>query len=79
MREREELSQDGVVMVSLALDEGISSYTGGDSIWLSPGIQILPFRGSMVDLKVQVPVWERVNGTQLVSDYRVLASVSYAF
>lgn len=53
--------------------------TGGDSIWLSPGIQILPSRNSLIDLKVQVPVWERVNGVQLVSSYRILVGVSYSF
>jgi hypothetical protein len=53
--------------------------TGGDSIWLSPGIQVLPLKNSMIDLKVQFPVWERVNGVQLVSRYRVFAAVSYSF
>lgn len=53
--------------------------TGGDSIWISPGIQILPSRNSLIDLKFQVPVWERVNGVQLVSSYRILAGVSYTF
>jgi hypothetical protein len=53
--------------------------TGGDSIWFSPGVQILPTRNSMVDLKVQLPLWEHVNGIQLVSSYRILLGVSYNF
>lgn len=53
--------------------------TGGNSLWFSPGIQVLPVNNGMIDLKVQVPVWERVNGTQLVSSYRVLAGISYGF
>jgi hypothetical protein len=53
--------------------------TGGNSLWFSPGIQVLPVKNGMIDLKVQVPVWERVNGTQLVSSYRVLAGISYGF
>lgn len=53
--------------------------TGGDSIWLSPGIQILPLRDTMIDLKVQFPVWERVNGVQLVSSYIILVGISYSF
>ncbi len=53
--------------------------TGGDSLWLSPGIQILPIRNGMIDLKVQFPVWERVNGIQLVSSYRILTSISFSF
>lgn len=53
--------------------------TGGDSLWLSPGIQIIPLKNSLLDLKVQLPVWERVNGIQLVSTYRILAGFSYSF
>lgn len=53
--------------------------TGGDSIWFSPGIQVLPIKNSMIDLKVQFPLWERVNGTQLVSSYRILVGISYSF
>ncbi len=53
--------------------------TGGNSIWFSPGLQVLPFKSSAVDLKVQFPLWERVRGTQLVSSYRILLGFSYRF
>lgn len=53
--------------------------TGGDSIWFSPGIQVLPLKNGMIDLKVQFPIWEHVNGVQLVSRYRILFGVSYTF
>lgn len=53
--------------------------TGGNSLWFSPGIQLIPAEGLLFDLKVQLPVWERVNGTQLVSSYRALAGLSYQF
>ncbi len=53
--------------------------TGGESIWFSPGIQIQPLRNGIIDMKVQFPLWERVNGVQLVSSYRILAGVSYSF
>jgi hypothetical protein len=53
--------------------------TGGDSVWFSPGIQVLPIRNSLIDLKVQFPLWEHVNGIQLVSSYRILVGVSYSF
>lgn len=53
--------------------------TGGDSIWFSPGVQLVPIRNFSIDAKVQVPLWERVNGWQLVSDYRVLLGISYGF
>lgn len=55
--------------------------TGGDSIWISPGIKVRPFKSipAAVDLKTQFPVWERVNGIQLVSSYRILAGVTFNF
>jgi len=53
--------------------------TGGESLWISPGIQVLPVRNFLLDLKVQAPVWEKVNGIQLVSSYRYLVGVSYNF
>ncbi len=53
--------------------------TGGDSIWFSPGVQLIPLKNGTIDAKLQVPVWERVNGIQLVSSYRVLLGISYRF
>ena len=53
--------------------------TGGDSLWFSPGVQILPIRNSMIDLRVQLPVWEHANGIQLVSSYMILVGISYSF
>jgi hypothetical protein len=53
--------------------------TGGESLWFSPGVQILPFRNGMIDIKYQVPIWEKVNGIQLVTSYRLLLGVSYNF
>ena len=53
--------------------------TGGDSLWFSPGIQVLPIKNGSIDLKVQFPLWEHVNGVQLVSSYRILAGISYTF
>ncbi len=53
--------------------------TGGNSLWFSPGVQVLPIKNGLIDLKVQLPVWERANGIQLVSSYRILAGISYNF
>ncbi len=55
--------------------------TGGDSIWISPGIKVRPFKNNpaAIDLKAQFPVWERVNGIQLVSTYRILAGITFNF
>jgi hypothetical protein len=53
--------------------------TGGDSLWFSPGIQVLPIKNAMVDMKVQFPIWEDVNGIQLVTRYRLVMGVAYRF
>ena len=53
--------------------------TGGDSLWVSPEVQLFPFRNLALDLKVQLPLRERVNGIQLVSRYRTVMGISYSF
>lgn len=53
--------------------------TGGQSIWVSPGIEILPVKNASLCVKAQLPVWEDVNGIQLVTDYSILTSISYSF
>lgn len=54
-------------------------YTGEDSLWVSPGIQIIPFSGARIDLTGQLPVYYKVGGIQQVTDYRLLAAFSYGF
>lgn len=53
--------------------------TGGNSLWFSPGIRIVPIQGLSIDAKIQAPIWERVRGVQLVTDYRAIAGISYSF
>jgi hypothetical protein len=53
--------------------------TGGNSIWVSPCLQVFPVKNLSLDAKVQLPIRENVNGIQLVSRYSVLAGVSYSF
>ncbi len=53
--------------------------TGGDSLWFSPGFQVFSLKNMAFDAKVQLPVWEKVNGIQLVSRYRLLLGISYNF
>jgi hypothetical protein len=53
--------------------------TGGNSLWATAGIQVVPAKNGMIDLKVQLPVWEKVNGIQLVSSYLVSMGISYNF
>ena len=53
--------------------------TGGDSLWISPELQLFPFRNLALNLKLQLPLRERVNGIQLVSRYRTVMGISYSF
>ena len=46
--------------------------SGGDTIFLSPGIQYILFDNALVETSVQFPVLDQVNGRQLHQDYRVL-------
>jgi len=56
-----------------------TGYTGEDSIWVSPGIQILPFDGASIEVSVQVPVYKYSPDIQQLTDYRVMAGLSYSF
>jgi len=40
---------------------------------------VLPINNAVVDMKVQFPIWEDVNGIQLVTRYRLVMGVSYRF
>lgn len=53
--------------------------TGLSTLWLSPGIQLTPFKNSIFELKFQYPIWWDVNGIQQVADYRVVTGLSYNF
>lgn len=54
--------------------------TGLDSIFISPVIQAkMPNTGGSAEFKYQHPIYQDVNGFQQVVDWRVLASVSWAF
>jgi len=46
--------------------------SGGDTIFLSPGIQYILFDNALVEASFQYPVVDQENGKQLDQDYRVL-------
>jgi len=54
--------------------------TGLDSIFITPGVQFkIPGTGGSADLKYQVPVYQKVNGIQQVTDWKVLTSITWNF
>ncbi|HLB25824.1 MAG TPA: transporter [Nitrospirota bacterium] len=54
-------------------------YTGEDSIWISPGFQVIPFENASVDFRFQYPLYYYTHGLQQVTDYRLTAGISYGF
>lgn len=53
--------------------------TGGDSLWFSPGLQATPAKNLVLEAGVKLPLWEKVNGIQLVARSIVSAGISYRF
>lgn len=53
--------------------------TGGEFLFLSPGIRARLLRELWAYAVVQVPVFQRVNGIQLTADWHVLLGGSYQF
>ncbi len=53
--------------------------TGGEFLYLSPGLELHPSESCRMYAVVQLPVYQRVNLIQTVSDYNVLMGVSYRF
>ncbi len=57
--------QDGVPMES----------TGGNVVFLSPGLQLFPFPSMSIEASYHIPVIHALNGSQLGEDYRIMAGV----
>ncbi len=53
--------------------------TGGELLYFSPGIEFRPSDSWRAFALVQIPVYQRVNSIQVVSDYNVLVGASYRF
>lgn len=46
--------------------------SGGHSLFLSPGIQFVPFKAALLEVSVQIPLLQALNGEQLKTDYTAL-------
>jgi len=56
-----------------------NGYTGEDSIWVAPTVQLLLFKGFSADFKYQIPVYYHTPDIGFVTDYRAVAGISYSF
>ena len=54
-------------------------YTGEDSVWITPGVAVIPFPGAAIDLKFSYPVYYHVPDIEQVTDWRLTAGISYSF
>jgi len=53
--------------------------SGGNTLFISPGIVYLPIPQLILDTSVQIPIVQHVNGRQLAPDYTVLVGLRYLF
>jgi len=53
--------------------------TGGEYLYLSPGLSVTPTDRLAGYAYVQIPVMQRVNGIQLVSEWNLLVGLNYVF
>jgi hypothetical protein len=59
--------QDGVPIAS----------SGGNVLFLSPGLQLFPIHSITIEASYHIPVIHALNGTQLGEDYRLMAGVQF--
>lgn len=64
---RGEESQDGSHIPS----------TGGNVVFLSPGLQFFPLPSITIEASYHIPVIHALNGSQLGEDYRIMAGVQF--
>lgn len=53
--------------------------TGGEFLYLSPGLEFRPTDNWRVYMLAQIPVYQRVNSIQVVSDYNLLFGAAWRF
>jgi len=53
--------------------------SGGNTVYLSPGMQLVLATSWIVDLSYQQAVYHQLNGTQLGETYKIISGVTYLF
>jgi hypothetical protein len=67
VREREK--EDGVAVPD----------SGGNTVYLSPGLQLVMAPHWIAELSYQHAIYHKLNGTQLGETYKVITGVTYLF
>jgi hypothetical protein len=60
-------------------DDAEPEESGGDALYLAPGVSYEVSHGSRVFGLLQVPLWQRVNGIQLTADWAVTVGITTRF
>jgi hypothetical protein len=53
--------------------------SGGQLLFLSPGLQYLPIPPLILEVGIQIPIYRDLNGRQLAPDWSVVAGLRYLF
>ena len=53
--------------------------SGGNTLFISPGVQYLPLPYLILETSIQVPIYQELNGQQLGTDYSIVAGFRYLF
>ncbi len=76
----EDVDHDGKFSRPAASMVDNTDNTGLDSIFITPGVQVkIPGTGGSADLKYQLPVYQKVNGFQQVTDWKIVTSITWNF
>jgi hypothetical protein len=67
----------GPTILHEALVGGVDQNTGGTSVFASPGLRFEALAGVTLSGYVQIPLYQRVNGTQLVSGTQLYFGATY--
>ena len=74
-----ELELNGEVRGKAELDGKKNDNTGGQIIYLTPGIHFKFYRGMHCDVGMPIPVYRDLNGPQLSEDYRIITKLAIKF
>lgn len=66
------LELNGLYAQKDRLDDQRVPDSGGHSLFLSPGVQWVPFKTALLEASVQIPIYENLHGDQLETDYTYL-------
>jgi len=61
------------------IDKNIFPNTGGDWIFISPGLSLYITQNLSFNISGEIPIYTRLTGTQLSTDYRMVIGINYLF